>query len=182
MSTWTIDPAHSEITFSARHMMVTTVRGKFADVTGSIELDPSETDVTAGRIRIGIGSLATGVESRDEHLRGADFFDLANHPEATYEFRSVRRVGESRFEVVGDLTLRGVTREVPLRAELLGFYTSMQGARRLGVSASGRFNRSAFGLNWNVALETGGWLVSDEVKLDIDVAFEVASAAVSTAA
>ena len=182
MSTWTIDPAHSEITFSARHMMVTTVRGKLADVTGSIELDPTETSVTAGRIRIGIGSLTTGVDSRDEHLRGADFFDVASHPEATYEVRQVRRIDGSEYEVVGDLTLRGVTREVPLRAELLGFYTSMQGVRRLGVTASGRFNRSAFDLNWNVALETGGWLVSDEIKLAIEVALEVSSPAASAAA
>lgn len=182
MSTWTIDPVHSEITFSARHMMVTTVRGKFADVTGEIELDPSETEVTAGRIRIGIGGLTTGVESRDEHLRGADFFDVANHPEATYAIRSARRIDGSEFEIVGDLTLRGVTREVPLRAELLGFYTSMQGVRRLGVSASGRLNRSAFDLNWNVALETGGWLVSDEIKLAVEVALEVAAPAASVAA
>lgn len=181
MSTWTIDPAHSEVTFSARHMMVTTVRGKFTDVTGSVEVDPTETTATGGRVRIGIASLTTGVEPRDEHLRGADFFDVANFPEATYELRSVRRVGGSEFEIVGDLTLRGVTREVPLRAELLGFYASMQGARRFGVSASGRFNRSEFGLNWNVALETGGWLVSDEVKLNIEVAVEL-SAAVPAAA
>lgn len=182
MSTWAIDPVHSEITFSSRHMMVTTVRGKFADVTGSIELDPSETSVTAGRIRIGIGSIWTGVESRDEHLRGADFFDVATYPEATYEVRDVRRMDGSEFEIAGDLTLRGVTREVLLRAEFLGFFTSMQGVRRLGVSASGRFSRSAFDLNWNVALETGGWLVSDEVKLSIDVALEVSSPAVSAAA
>ena len=182
MSTWTIDPAHSEVTFAARHMMVTTVRGKFADVTGSIDLDPSETEVAAGRIRIGVGSLTTGVDSRDEHLRGADFFDVATYPEATYEVRDVRRVNGSEFEIVGDLTLRGVTREVPLKAELLGFYTSMQGVRRFGVSTTGSLKRSAFDLNWNVALETGGWLVSDEVKLSIDVALEVSSPAVSAAA
>ncbi|HSO29999.1 MAG TPA: YceI family protein [Candidatus Sulfomarinibacteraceae bacterium] len=182
MSTWTIDSTHSEVTFSARHMMITTVRGKFANVTGSIELDETETDITGGRIQIGIGSLTTGVDSRDEHLRSGDFFDVANHPEATYEVRGVRRLDGTEFEVVGDLTIKGVTRAVPLRAEFLGFYSSMQGARRLGVSASGRFDRSAFGLNWNVALETGGWLVSDEVRLSIEVALEVVSAAVSVAA
>lgn len=182
MSTWTIDPAHSEVTFAARHMMVTTVRGKIADVSGSLELDPSETGITAGTVRIGLGSLSTGVESRDEHLRGADFFDVANHPEATYEIRDVRPVGTSEFEVIGNLTLRGVTREVPLKADLLGFYTSMQGVRRFGVSASGSFKRSAFDLNWNVALETGGWLVSDEVKLAIEGALEESAPAVSAAA
>jgi polyisoprenoid-binding protein YceI len=171
MSTWKIDTSHTDITFAAKHMMVTTVRGRFAGVTGSLEADPNDPTTARGTIRIAIASISTGSEFRDNHLRSADFFDAEQHPEATFAITSVARRGDE-YEVTGDLTIRGVTRPVTLKSELLGFYTSMEGAKRAGFSASGKINRRDWGLDWNVALETGGWLVGDEIKLTIDAAFE----------
>ena len=171
MSSWKIDTSHTDVTFAVKHMMVTTVRGKFADVTGTLEADPNDPTSARGTIRIGIASINTGSELRDNHLRSADFFDAEHHPEATFAITSITRRGDS-YEVTGDLTIRGITRPVTLTSELLGYYTSMEGAKRAGFSASGTINRRDWGLDWNVALETGGWLVSDEIRLTIDAALE----------
>lgn len=173
MSTWTIDGSHTDITFAAKHMMVTTVRGRFADVSGQIEADREDPTGARGEVTIDVASLNTGSAMRDDHLRSADFFDVANHPTASFRITDVATRGEA-FDVEGDLTIRGVTRPVTMKADLLGFYSSMEGASRVGFSAELKLNRKDWGLGWNVALESGGWLVGDEVKLTIDAAFQEA--------
>lgn len=181
MTTWKIDTSHTDVTFAVKHMMVTTVRGRFADVTGEIEGDPNDLTTARGEIRIGVASINTGTEFRDNHLRGADFFDAEHFPTATFRITGVVRHGDD-LDVTGELTIRGATRPVTLKAEHLGFYSSMEGARRAGFSASGKINRKDFGLDWNVALESGGWLVGDEIRLTVDVALEEARLAQAAAA
>jgi polyisoprenoid-binding protein YceI len=176
VTTWSIDPAHTDVLFSAKHMMVTTVRGTFADVSGTISLDEENPTASTGTFTVAVGSLSTGVEQRDGHLRSADFFDAENHPRATFTATSVAAKGGNDYAVTGDLTIRGTTRPVTFHVELLGFYTGMNGARRAGFHATGTINREDFGLNWNVALETGGWLVGKDIKLELDLAVEQAEA------
>ncbi len=177
VTTWNIDPAHTDVQFSAKHMMVTTVRGTFTAVEGSITLDEENPANSTGHFTIGVASLNTGVEQRDGHLRSADFFDADNHPTATFTATNVESKGGSDYRVGGDLTIRGTTRPVTFDVELLGFYTGMDGARRAGLHATGRINREDFGLTWNVALESGGWLVGKDIRLEMDLAVELAKPA-----
>lgn len=181
ITTWNIDPAHTDVQFSAKHMMVTTVRGRFTAVEGTITIDEENPVNSSGSFTIGVASLNTGVEQRDGHLRSADFFDIDNHPTATFMATKVEPRGGSDYRVGGDLTIRGTTRPVSFDVELLGFYTGMDGARRAGLRATGRINREDFGLTWNVALESGGWLVGREIKLEMDLAIELAKAEVTEA-
>ncbi len=174
VNTWSIDPAHSDVAFSAKHMMVTTVRGTFSAVEGTITLDEENPANSAGKFTIGVASLNTGVEQRDGHLRSADFLDAANHPTATFNVTKVEPKGGSDYRVEGDLTIRGATRPASFDVEMLGFYSGMDGARRAGFHATGRINREDFGLTWNVALESGGWLVGKDIKLELDLAVELA--------
>ena len=176
VTTWNIDTAHTDVLFSAKHMMVTTVRGKFADVSGTISLDEENPAASSGEFTVAVSSLNTGVEQRDGHLRSADFFDADNHPNATFTATKVEARGGSDYAVTGDLTIRGTTRPVTFDVELLGFYAGMNGARRAGFHATGKINREDFGLSWNVALETGGWLVGKDIKLELDLAVEQAEA------
>jgi polyisoprenoid-binding protein YceI len=171
-SVWTIDPAHSGVHFSIRHMMVANVRGEFGKVSGRLVLDSR--DVTRSRVEaiIDAGSINTREPQRDGHLKSADFLDVATHP--TLEFRStrIRRTGENALEVTGDLTIRGTTREMVLAVETDGVeLRDPFGNLRRGATVTTRFNRKDFGLTWNTALETGGVLVGDEVKVTIDVQF-----------
>jgi len=180
-TTWQLDTSHTDITFAAKHMMVSTVRGKFGDVTGEIEADREDPTSARGEIKIGLASLNTGSEFRDNHLRSADFFDVETHPTATFRIDQIELVGDE-YEIRGELTIRGVSRPITLKAELLGFYTSMEGNPRVGFSAQAKLNRRDWGLNWNVALEQGGWLVGDEIKLAIDAVFEEARESAEVAA
>jgi polyisoprenoid-binding protein YceI len=174
VTTWNIDPAHTDVQFSAKHMMVTTVRGRFTAVEGSIALDEENPANSTGSFTVGVASLNTGVEQRDAHLRSADFFATDNHPTATFPATRVESKGGADYRVGGDLTIRGTTRPVSFDVEMLGFYTGMDGARRAGLHATGRINREDFGLTWNVALESGGWLVGRDIKLELDLAIELA--------
>lgn len=176
-STWNIDPTHTDILFSAKHMMVTTVRGKFASVSGSIEADPAEPTAAHGSFTVDVASLNTGVEQRDGHLRSPDFFDAEAYPTATFVATKVEPKRGSDYRVTGDLTIRDITRPVTFEVELLGVYTGMNGNRRVGLHAEAKINREDFGLTWNVALESGGWLVGKEIKLELDIAVEEAVAA-----
>ena len=178
-TTWNIDPAHTDVLFSAKHMMVTTVRGKFHQVTGSITVDEDDPTTATGSFEISVASLSTGVEPRDTHLRSADFFDAAAYPTATFIATGIRHKGANGYAVTGDLTIRGTTRPVTFDVDLLGFYTGMDGARRAGLRGTAKIAREDFGLNWNVALESGGWLVGKEVKLELDLALEAATPAVT---
>jgi polyisoprenoid-binding protein YceI len=165
---WQLDPAHTSVEFVARHLMVSKVRGRFGNVSGTIHVaeDPTESWVV---VDIDTDSLETGDEKRDEHLRSPDFFDVERYPKIT--FRSTRLEGESpgRFLVHGDLTVHGVTRPVSLGAEYHGWTHSPLGDERAGFSATTEVDREDFGLTWNVAVEAGGVLVGKKARLDFEI-------------
>jgi polyisoprenoid-binding protein YceI len=170
LSTWKIDPAHTDVSFSAKHMMITTVRGKFAQVEGELELDENEPGRSRGQIRVAAASLSTGFDARDQHLRSADFFDVESHPWIAVSTTSVKPKDDGTYAVAADVTIRGVTRPVTFDVEYLGTTPGMRGGRHAGFTAKAKVNRKDWGLNWNMALEAGGWLVGDDIKLEIDVA------------
>ena len=166
---WTIDSAHSRVGFAVRHMMISTVRGEFTQFEGEVDLN--EQDVTRSKAtgRVQVASIDTGNSDRDAHLRGPDFFDADHHPTLTFESRRIEPKGGEAFRVSGDLTMRGVTKEVTLDGELTSAAKDPWGAMRRGISLSGSLNRKDFGLNWNQALEAGGVLVDEKVKLEIEL-------------
>lgn len=165
--TWTIDPVHSEVGFSVRHMMVSKVRGKFTTFSGELVTaeNPFASSVTA---EIDLSSIETGAEQRDAHLRSPDFFDTENNPVMTYRSTAIRAKGDG-YVVEGELTLKGVTKNVPLDLEINGFGPDAYGGTRAGFTARAEINRQDFGVNWNVALETGGVVVSDKVTIDLEI-------------
>ena len=165
---WQLDTAHSQVEFAVKHMMVTTVRGRFKKFSGTVDLNEQQPEQSRVAVAVDVASLDTGEERRDGHLRSPDFFDVAQYPALFYKSTKVERLGEDQYRVTGDLTIRDVTREVPLVVTLEGPHRDMQGQRRAGFALTGSINRKDFGLNWNVALEAGGWLVGDTVKLLID--------------
>jgi polyisoprenoid-binding protein YceI len=168
-NTWKIDPAHTDVGFSATHMMVTTVRGKFDVVEGELTLDEANPLSANGEIRVATGSLSTGFDARDQHLRSADFFDAAAHPWIVARLTRVEPRGDD-FRVTADVTIRDVTRPVTFDTEFNGIVPGMRGGRHAGFHLTAKVNREEWGLNWNVALEAGSWLVGREIRLDIDVA------------
>jgi polyisoprenoid-binding protein YceI len=168
-TTWTFDPGHTTVEFRAKHMMVTTVKGRFTEVSGAIIGHPDQAELAEIDVTINANSIDTRNEQRDTHLRSADFLDVENHPTLTYKSIRVERDGTDRFKVWGDLTIRGVTRNIVLEAELNGVEKSPWGSEVAGITATGEINRKDFGLVWNVALESGGWLVGDKVKIEIDI-------------
>lgn len=165
--TWTIDPVHSEVGFSVRHMMVSKVRGKFTKFSGELVTadDVLDSTVTA---EIDLSSIETAAEQRDAHLRSPDFFDTDNHPLMTYRSTGIRPHGDG-YVVDGDLTLKGVTRSVPLSLEVNGFGPDAYGGTRAGFTATAEINRQDFGVNWNAAMETGGVVVSDKVAIHLEI-------------
>jgi polyisoprenoid-binding protein YceI len=165
--TWTIDPVHSEVGFSVRHMMVSKVRGKFTKFTGQLVTadDVLASSVTA---EIDLSSIETGAEQRDAHLRSPDFFDTDNHPVMTYRSSAIRAAGNG-YLVDGELTLKGVTKSVPLALEINGFGPDAYGGTRAGFTATAEINRQDFGVNWNAAMETGGVVVSDKVTIHLEI-------------
>jgi len=165
---WDIDTTHSSIEFTAKHMMVTNVKGRFARFSGDAHLDETNPANSRVDVTIDLASLTTGAEGRDNHLRSADFFDVENHPTATFHSTTVEKVGEDRLRVMGDLTIRGITKPVTLDVTVEGKVKDMQGKDRYGFTATTSFSRKDFGLEWNVALESGGWLVSDKITIAID--------------
>jgi polyisoprenoid-binding protein YceI len=165
--TWVIDPVHSDVGFTVRHMMVSKVRGRFARFEGEIVTgaDPLQSSVNA---TIDLTSIDTNNEQRDGHIRSADFFEVETYPTMTYRSTGVRRNGDD-FILDGDLTLKGVTKQVPLRLELNGFGPDAYGGTRAGFSASADINRREFGVNFNAALETGGAVVADKVSIHLEI-------------
>jgi len=165
--TWAIDPVHSEVGFSVRHMMVSKVRGKFSTFEGTITTaaNPLESSVTAS---IDLSSINTGNEQRDGHLRSSDFFDVETHPQMTYRSTQIR-AEHGDYLVDGELTIRGVTRPVTLAIELNGIGPDAYGGTRAGFTATGELNRKDFGVNWNAAIEGGGVVVSDQVALSLEI-------------
>jgi polyisoprenoid-binding protein YceI len=182
-TTWNLDATHSTVGFSVKHMMFTTVRGTFSQVEGTIAFDPASPGSASVQVSIPTASIDTGVADRDGHLRSADFFDVESHPAMTFQSTRVEgkpAQGGDAFRVVGDLTLRGVTREVVLDARFEGTGTDPWGNTRSGFSATTAIDRRDFGLTWNQALEAGGVLVGTEVKIELHVqAVAAAEAAVA---
>jgi len=169
LTTYNLDPSHSEIGFAVKHLMVTNVKGSFHKFDARIELD--EQDLVNSRLEVTIdaASIDTRNADRDAHLRSADFLDVERYPTLTFVSKRIERVGEDEYKVAGDLTIRGVTREVTLDAQETGRGKDPWGGSRIGFELRGRLNREEYGLTWNQALETGGVLVSPEVKLVIDI-------------
>lgn len=177
-TTWNLDATHTDVIFATKHMMMTTVRGKFATVEGSLQLDVENPAASRGSFSVKAASINTGVEQRDGHLRSADFLDTETYPEITFVTTGVAAKGGNDYAVTGDLTIRGVTHPITFETEFLGLYQSMAGARRAGFHGVAKVNREDWGLTWNVALETGGFLVGKDIKLEIDLAVEEPAAVV----
>ena len=163
---WTIDPTHSQIQFAVKHMGISTVRGTFSTFSGTI----TDTDgqVSGADVSIDVASLHTGNADRDGHLRSPEFFDVAQFPSATFALTTFERTGDE-VTATGTLTIRGESRPVTLRGEVGGPAKDPWGNEKVSAELTGTISRADFGLTWNVALEAGGFLVSDQVKLSIDV-------------
>jgi polyisoprenoid-binding protein YceI len=164
---WELDKSHSEVAFSVKHMMIATVKGKFKSFDATVELDPQAIEKSRVEATIDVASIDTHEDKRDGHLRSADFFDAENHPKMTFKSTKVTRRGED-IEVVGDLTIRGTTKPVTLKGTFEGPAKDPWGGQRFGFSLDGAVEREDFGLQWNVALETGGVLVGKTVKIHLE--------------
>jgi polyisoprenoid-binding protein YceI len=166
---WHIDPAHSAAHFSVRHLMISNVRGEFTKISGSALINPADPAKSTVEVTIEAASLNTREPQRDEHLRSADFFDVANHPTLTFRSNRIQALGADHFKLIGDLTIRGVTKEVTF--DVLGPTASIKdpyGNVRAGIEATSKVNRKDFGLVWNALTEAGGVVVGDEVKITIE--------------
>ncbi len=166
---WQVDGAHSAVNLAVRHMVISKVRGHFTKWNAKLALDMADLTKSSVEVEIEAASIDTGVSDRDTHLRSADFLDAQKYPTLTYRSRKVEAVSKDRLRVVGDLTIRGVTREVPLDVEVGGQGKDPWGNVRAGFSATASINRKDFGLTWNQALETGGVLVADRVDIEIEL-------------
>ena len=167
---WEFDPAHTGVHFKVRHLMISSVRGEFEKVSGKIVYDESDVTKSSADIAIETASINTRVAKRDEHLRSPDFLDVAKHPAITFRSKRVEKAGDGTLKMTGDLTIRGVTKEVVLTVE--GPSPEIKdpgGNHRVGGQAATKINRKDFGLTWNKALEAGGVVVGDEVEITIDV-------------
>ncbi|GAB4278942.1 MAG: YceI family protein [Deferrisomatales bacterium] len=169
-ATWQVDPAHSRVGFRVRHMMISHVNGTFGDVQGTVRYDPAAPHASTVEVAVQVASIDTGVDKRDAHLRSPDFFDVETFPTMTFRSTRVTPAGDGRLEVRGELTLRGVSREIVLQVQGPSpEVTDPWGNTRIGASATATLNRKDFGLTWNKALEAGGVLVGDEVTIELDV-------------
>lgn len=182
---WKIDMAHTSISFAVRHLMVSTVRGKFDKFTVETHIDEDEVnkihdsgtltedDILNSHLTVKIetASINTGVADRDAHLRSADFFDVEKYPFITFKAKRGEKRDESHGRLIGDLTIRDVTREITLDGEFLGQAKTPWGTINAGFNAMTKISRKDWGLTWNVALETGGWMVGDEIKIETDIEF-----------
>ena len=168
---WEVDLAHSSLEFAVRHMLVSTVKGAFLAFTVDADIDPENVANSRATVKVNVASLDTREPRRDAHLRSADFFDAERFPTITYAVKSMEGVSSDRYRISGDLTIKEVTREVTLDAEIRGPVTDPFGALRLGISAEGRVNRHDYGLDWNLVTEAGGLLVGDEVKISVEAEF-----------
>lgn len=165
-----IDSAHSRLGFAARHAMVTTVRGAFRTFSGSVHLDEQHPENSHAHVEIDASSITTGSDDRDKHLRSADFFDVETHSTLVFDSTKAEKVGEDTYRLTGDLTIKGVARPVTVDFEFTGATVDPWGGFRTGFEGRATVNRKDWGLAWNVALEAGGILVSDKVKLEFDIA------------
>lgn len=166
---WAMDPAHSELLFKVKHLMITNVKGEFKKFDVSVESEGEDFRKAKVNVKIAADSVFTNQADRDQHLASADFFDVVNHPEITFESSEMNKLDDENYQLKGLLGIKGVKKEVVLDAEFGGFMKDPYGNQKAGFSLSGKFNRKDWGLNWNAALETGGVMVSDEVRLNAEV-------------
>lgn len=164
---WAVDKAHTKVGFAVRHMGVSTVRGEFREFDGALEVD--EDGGLKAHGTVAVASVDTGQAPRDEHLRSADFFDAAEHPELRFESTAIEPVGDGDYRIIGELTIHGVTREIELDAELGGVERGPEGEQRVGFEITGQLSRKDFKMRFDAALGSGNAVVADKVKLAIDV-------------
>jgi polyisoprenoid-binding protein YceI len=167
--TWTLDPSHTRLGFVARHAMVTKVRGFVTDFSGTLVLDAAQPGNSRISLTAQMTSVETGSADRDAHLRSSDFFDVEAFPTMTFTSTTTKQTEEDEFVLVGDLTIKDVTRPVEIEVELDGIVTDPWGNQRAGFEGEAEISRKDFGLTWNVPLDSGGWLVSDKIKIQLDV-------------
>lgn len=177
-TTYQIDPAHSGVHFSVRHLMLSNVRGTFSGVKGSVIYDPADPSATQVDATVDAATISTGDPKRDGHLKSPDFFDVAQYPVITFKSKRTEKTGDAEFKVTGDLTIHGATREVTLRVEDVSPEgKDPWGGTRIGATAKTKLDRQQFGITWNSPLETGGVVIGDEVKLELDLEFTKVEAA-----
>lgn len=166
---WTLDPTHSELTFKVKHLMITSVKGEFRNFNVAVESEGEDFNNARVSATIDAGSIDTNNADRDAHLKSADFFDAENHKEITFESTELFKLDEDNFRLKGLLGMKGMKKEVVLDVDFGGFVKDPYGNEKAGFSVNGKLNRKDWGLNWNAALETGGVMVSDEVRLNAEV-------------
>ncbi len=167
--TWQLDKSHTHVNFTVRHMMISKVRGEFTNYDVNVNFDEETPTNTTVDVTIYADSINTRDEQRDGHLRSPDFFDVEQYPTLTFKSTKVEQTSPNSGRLIGDLTIRGVTHEVALDVDYSGVVKSPFGSTSAGFSAKTTINRKDWGLNWNVALETGGWLVSDQINVEIEL-------------
>ncbi len=168
---WTIDPAHSEIEFKVKHMMIATVTGSFKEFRSEVETEGEDFSTARINFEAAAASIDTNAEQRDAHLKSADFFDTENYPSLIFKSSALERIDDENFTLTGDLTIRDITRPVKLNVEFGGLGKDPWGNTKAGFSLNGKINRKDWGLNWNAALEAGGVLVSDDVRIIAEVQY-----------
>lgn len=166
---WNIDATHSHVTFAVRHMMVSTAKGKFNVLGGTLNLDDANPANSLVEAEVDAASIDTGDPNRDNHLRAPDFFDVEKYPKITFKSTKVEPAGDNEYKVTGDLTLHGVTKPVVFNVEYSGQIKDPYGFQRAGFSAKTKISRKEWGLTWHTLLESGGAVVGDEVKIELDV-------------
>ena len=177
-----VDPNHTSLGFAGKHMMVTTVRGRFKNFEGRIEVEDDDPTTAVANLTIKVASIDTGQDQRDQHLRSADFFDVERYPEMTFTSTGVESRGQNRYRVTGDLTIKEQTRPIDLDVEVEERFADPFANERVGVTAAGKLNRKDWGLTWNQVLEAGRLLVGNDIKLEIETALIRKVAAEATAA
>lgn len=168
-TTWQLDPTHSELGFKVKHLMITNIKGEFRNF--SAEIDGEDFSKAAISATIDTSSIFTNEDNRDAHLKNADFFDIDNHKEMTFKGSSLNKIDDENFELTGMLSIKGISKEIKLGVEYGGTSTDPWGNEKMGFSINGKINRSDYGLNFNAPLETGGFLLGEEVKISADLQF-----------
>lgn len=170
-TTWKIDPSHSEVQFKVKHLVISTVTGQFTDFQSEIHTEGNNIEGAKATFEASVNSISTNNADRDGHLKSADFFDAENHPTINFESVKFDKVSGDEYELTGNLTIRGVTKEVKLKAELGGIATDPYGQEKAGFEITGKISRKEFGLNWSAVTEAGGIVVGDEIKLILNVQY-----------
>ena len=170
-TTWSVDPTHSEVQFKVKHLVISTVTGQFKDFSATLESEGENFEGAQATFSAQIDSITTNNNDRDGHLKSADFFDAGNHPTLNFESVKFLKTGNSSYDIIGNLTMRGVSKEVVLKAEFGGIMTDPYGNTKAGFEIEGKINRKDFGLNWSAITEAGGVVVSDEVRLLLNLQF-----------